>query len=104
MQNLGIFYTVADKISASEGIDSVRSLFSRLWFDEKKCDEGVRMLENYRKQWDDKYGRWSDKPFHDNSSNAADALRYLAVGLRKIINSGGSLKSDFEAARKFWGG
>jgi len=103
-ENLGIHYTVADKISPSEGIDSVRAIFPRLWFDENRCKEGIRMLENYRKQWDDRYGKWSDKPFHDISSNAADALRYMAVGLGKITSGASSVKSDFEAARKFWGG
>lgn len=103
-KNLGFHYTIADKINPIEGIDAVRGMFARFWFDEAKCGEGIRMLENYRKHWDDKYGRWSDKPVHDYASHAADALRYLAVGLRKITENNGSLKSDFEAARKYWGG
>jgi hypothetical protein len=101
--NLGIHYTVVEKLNIDEGIDAVRNLFPKLWFDEKKCEEGIRMLENYRKQWDDKFGRWSNKPFHDISSNASDAMRYLAIGLQKLTGSKASLASDYAALRNYWG-
>ena len=103
-RNLGINYIIADKLEKVEGIDAVRAIFPRLWFDERKCAEGIRMLENYRKQWDAKLGKWSEKPLHNYASDAADALRYLAVGLPKVVGKKGGMESDFAAVRKYWGG
>ena len=103
-RNLGLHYTVCDKLTVMEGIDAVRGLFPRMWFDERKCEEGIRMLENYRKTWDDKFGRWSDKPLHNYASNASDGMRYLAIGMNRITATKGSVASDFAAVRKYWGG
>ena len=103
-RNLGLHFTICEKLSVIEGIDAVRGMFPRFWFDESKCEEGIRMLENYRKTWDDKYGRWSEKPLHNYASNAADSMRYLAIGLNKITSVKGSVKSDFDAVRRYWGG
>jgi hypothetical protein len=102
-RKLGINFTVADKLLVIEGIDAARSIFPRCWFDFEKCREGIRMLENYRKEWDDRLARWSEKPVHDYASDASDAFRYLAVGLKKIQGKQGSLQSDAAALRKYWG-
>jgi len=40
-------------------------------------------LWNYHKEYDEKRKEFKLKPFHDWSSHAADAFRYLAVGLKK---------------------
>lgn len=92
------------KLSVIEGIDAVRALFPRLWVDKEKCGEGIRMLENYRKEWDERLVRWSDKPIHDYASDAADALRSLAVGLSKVTESSGSIKDDYAALNRYWRG
>lgn len=49
-------------------------------FDEKTCAAGIRALDNYRKEWDDKLGQWKDKPLHNEDSHANDAFRTFAVG------------------------
>lgn len=103
-KKLGLNFTVVDKLTVIEGIDAVRGMFSRCWFDSEKCREGIRMLENYRKEWDDRLARWSEKPIHDYASDASDAFRYLAVGLPKIQGPGGSIENDYKALRKYFGG
>lgn len=103
-KKLGLNFTVVDKLTVIEGIDAVRGMFSRCWFDSERCREGIRMLENYRKEWDDRLARWSEKPIHDYASDASDAFRYLAVGLPKIQGPGGSIESDYKALRKYFGG
>lgn len=103
-KKLGLNFTVVDKLTVIEGIDAARGVFPRCWFDSEKCREGIRMLENYRKEWDDRLARWSEKPIHDYASDASDAFRYLAVGLPKIQGPFGSIESDYKALRKYFGG
>lgn len=81
--NLGISFQVAPKLAVIDGIDSVRSLFSKVWFDRVKCKDGLNALKNYRKQYDDKKKTYLNTPYHDWSSNAADAFRTLATGISK---------------------
>jgi len=57
-----------------------RNVLPRCTFDEAECKEGVRHLDNYRRDWDDKLGQWKDKPRHDESSHGADAFRTFAMG------------------------
>ena len=71
------------KLSVQEGIDAVRNLLNRCWFDEVKCEKGIKSLECYRKEWDDSHGCWKNNPRHDFSSHGADAFRYLAISLIK---------------------
>jgi hypothetical protein len=64
------------------GINQVRNILHRCWFDEENCAEGIRCLKNYRKEFDERKGIFNDRPLHDWSSHGADAFRYLAVSLR----------------------
>ena len=82
-RQLGITFTVAPNISIVDGIEAVRSLFSRCWIDETNCAQLIKALENYRKEYDSKRHVYLDHPLHDKFSNAADAMRYLALGLPK---------------------
>lgn len=69
-----------------DGIEDSRRLLDICVFDEVKCEQGIKALESYRKDWNDKLGCWRDRPLHDWSSHCADAFRYLAtveVGKRK---------------------
>lgn len=80
-RSLGIDFEVAPKLPVHEGIDACRSLFSSCWFDAKKCQAGLNALKNYRKQYDEKRKTYLNQPYHDWSSNAADAFRTLATAL-----------------------
>lgn len=73
-----IFETVS-RLDVDTGINHVRTMLDRCVFDKDKCEQGIKCLENYRKEWNDKLGCWRDKPLHDWSSHGADAFRYLAV-------------------------
>lgn len=78
---LGIRFQVAPKLPIVDGIDAARGLFPKCWFDATKCKEGINALKNYRKQYDEKRKTYMNTPYHDWSSNAADAFRTLATGL-----------------------
>jgi len=80
-RSLGISFEVAPKLPIHEGIDACRNLFATTWFDQEKCHEGLNALKNYRKQYDEKRKTYLNQPYHDWSSNAADAFRTLATAL-----------------------
>lgn len=82
-RELGITFTLSDEITVPDGIEAARSLFSKLWIDEKNCADFLKALENYRQEYDSKRKIYKNRPLHDWSSHYADAFRYLAVSLPK---------------------
>lgn len=71
------------KISINAGIDRVRTMFPKFYFDEKKCMKLVDALAEYRKEYDAKLGVFKDKPRHDETSHFADPVRLLACEWRE---------------------
>lgn len=59
-----------------------RSTLPRCWFDETKCAVGIKHLDNYRREWDDKLAVWRDRPRHDDASHGSDAWRTFAIGYK----------------------
>lgn len=82
-RTLGINYTKAPKMAIQDGINAVRTSLPNMWFDEEKCKHGLEALRQYRTEYNDKRGVFSNKPLHDWCSHAADAMRYFAVTKRK---------------------
>lgn len=79
LQKLGLSdIHVAPKIGVMEGIDKVRILFPRFYFDEANTEKLYNALANYRKDWDTKLGVWKNTPRHDANSHYADAVRVLS--------------------------
>jgi len=72
-------FQVVPRKSIDSGIQDVRQMLDRCVFDRDKCEQGIKLLETYRKQWNEKLGCWHDKPLHDYTSHCADAFRYLAA-------------------------
>ena len=70
------------------GIQMVRDVFPSCWFDETNCDQGIKHLEMYRKEWDARLGVWKDEPRHDKASNGADAFRGFAQGFEPNTGTG----------------
>ena len=62
----------------NEGIELVRSILAYCWFDSERCSEGIKCLDNYKHQWDDKNGVFLSYPQHDWASNGSDAFRQFA--------------------------
>jgi len=87
--SLGIRFRVTKNIPIDDGINAVRTLFTRCWFDKDKCKQGLNCLINYHKEYDEKRKEYKNTAFHDWSSHAADAFRYLAINAsqRQVINN-----------------
>ena len=80
---LGIRPRVLSAHRLEDGINAVRLLLPRCWFDAEKCARGLEALRHYRCEWDERRQAFRERPLHDWSSHAADAFRYLAMGLRE---------------------
>jgi hypothetical protein len=88
---LGIFFEVAPpptEVSVQDGIESVRETLQSCWFDKERCQHGFAMLSKYRKEWDARRGVWKSRPYHDETSHAADAFRCLALTWKKPMHKG----------------
>lgn len=82
-QKLGFHFTIVDKHEVKDGIEAVRQLLPSCYFDKVRTERGVEALKSYRREYDERLRTYRDKPLHDWSSHAADAFRYLAMGLRQ---------------------
>ena len=77
------------------GIESTRRLLRTCYIDEVSCSQGVKWLDLYRREWDEKLGVWKKQPRHDAASHCADALRTGAVGyVKEIQRSRGDLEPE----------
>lgn len=88
LRRMGLNPTVVSKMALADGINAVRQFLPRCWVDEKKCDIGLQGLRQYTKEKLDERGPdgealFRDQPLHNWASHPADALRALAVGLRR---------------------
>ena len=75
--NIRIVPRVAFK---NTGIEALRSFLMTCEIDARGCVDGIRALDAYQREWDEKAGRWSDNPLHNWASNGADALMQGAQG------------------------
>lgn len=57
------------------GIQQTRDALASAWFDAERCKLGISRLDNYKKKWNERDGRWSNTPLHDINSEGADAFR-----------------------------
>lgn len=62
------------------GIELTRKMLPRAFFDRAACEKGIKALDNYKFEWDEKHGVWRNKPAHTWASNGADAIRQWAQG------------------------
>jgi hypothetical protein len=72
---LGLRMDVAPKLPIDDGIQAVRQILGKTWFDNSKCSAGIKALSQYRRGYDEKTKLYKDYPHHDWTSHAADAFR-----------------------------
>jgi hypothetical protein len=82
-RKLGLNFTVAKRMPISDGIDAVRRLFPKFYFDEEGCASGLSALAEYTKEWDSDTKTFEDRPKHDWTCHSADAMRTFAVAWRE---------------------
>ena len=78
MRNITVVPRVAEK---SIGIDLMRTkLPADNWFDRVECAEGIKCLDGYQYEWNEKMGQWSRTPLANWAAHGADAWMQYAQG------------------------
>lgn len=84
LRQLGLGRTrVVKRLAVDDGINAVRVILPRCWFDQEKTARGLDALRQYSRAWNEERKLFGERPAHDWTSHAADAFRYLAAGLRE---------------------
>jgi hypothetical protein len=79
-RQLGIHFAVCRRLPKLEdGIQAVRALLPRCWFDRDRAKDGIEALQHYRWDYNVKLHEFKPVPLHDWASHGADAFRTLAV-------------------------
>lgn len=76
--SLGIRFDMAPNISVEDGINAVRMMLPKCWFDAGKTGALIEALKLYQEKRDVKRNI-SLGPLHDWTSHAADCVRYMAL-------------------------
>lgn len=66
-----------DKLNS---IQAARTVLPMCEFDITETDEGVKHLEGYSREWDEKFVTWKRYPRHDEHSHGADGFMTFADG------------------------
>jgi len=78
-KSMGIELKKVPNIPVIDGINAVRQILPRCWFNEPLTRDGIKALKGYRRDFDDERGVFKSKPLHNWASHYADAFRYFAV-------------------------
>jgi hypothetical protein len=100
----GINFKVVPNISVDDGIDAVRRVLNKCWFDKSKQKKdkgnglrgvgyGLNALRSYHKEYDEKNKTFRNNPHHDWSSHASDGFRYFAVASRPKLTMSEALQT-----------
>jgi phage terminase large subunit len=64
---LGYSSRIVPELSLQDGINALRMMLPKAYFDRVKCFDGVEALKLYRREYDDDKKVFRDKPLHGNS-------------------------------------
>ncbi len=81
------------------GIESVRNAFPRMWFDQTKCDKGIKAIDAFKKEWNEKLGCYREKSLHDWASHGAKALIYGIEAVEKLTIGKGLSAEEWRRLR-----
>lgn len=88
MQDIHVVPRVKDKYTA---IQESRTWLPTVWIDAENCSDGIKCLDNFKKEWDDHNGCYKNRPRHDWAMHGYDGAETLARGLIAAPpNSGGT--------------
>lgn len=91
-REMGIVFETIPRVKAKrDSIEALRGLFPRLWIDPDRCDvepirgakvRGWEALRKYHREYNEDRQIFEEKPYHDWTSNPADALQQLGLSWR----------------------
>lgn len=98
LRSMGVSSRILPRTSVDDGIQAVRKLLPTVHFTTQplpvngetedmarmRMERGIDAIRQYQREWSDDLRTFKDRPLHDWTSHAADAFRYLALGLRDL--------------------
>jgi hypothetical protein len=80
LRDLGVHHveTVQRTPDVAQAIDQLREAFATYFIDAEKCSLGIRHLDGFSKQWNDRMGLWMPLVAKNGHQHAADAIRQHA--------------------------
>jgi hypothetical protein len=78
---------IVPSLSLQDGIQAVRAILPRCYFDRENCGDAVELLKLYQREWDDDKKCFKDHPRHDFTSHCADSFRMLAIAWKEDFAS-----------------
>lgn len=84
------------------GIECLRSMLNRFYFDQTKCSKGIKAIESFRKEWNEKLGCYRDKSYHDWASHASKSLIYASEAIQRMGTGIGMSAEDWAKLRREW--
>lgn len=80
----GYRFIIAPQFDRDDQVEAGRNLIATTWFDEENCSEGIAHLEQFRKEWNEHLGQYSDTWRHDEHSHGASAFMTGAMMLGNL--------------------
>jgi hypothetical protein len=77
--SLGVKFERVPQIGFANGVEAVRSVLPRCWFDAARCERGLDALVSYHREYDEEREIYASSPYKDWTSDFADAFRMFAV-------------------------
>ena len=84
MANLGYRMTKGARLGVEDRIEATRQMLKNCWFDSEKCAAGIRALQNYRREFNDKLDQFKATAVHDWASHGSDAFGEGALNINKM--------------------
>ena len=84
MAKLGYRMTKGARLNVEDRIEATRQMLKNCWFDAERCKHGIRALQNYRRDFNDKLDQFKATPVHDWASHGSDAFGEGALNINKM--------------------
>jgi hypothetical protein len=99
VKNVEIVKRISD---LATGIDVTRTaMVKSVRIDEAHCAAGIRCLDSYQYEWDEKRSQWKAEPLHNWASNGSDAFRQWAQGFKPGSDTSESINA-FKKRKRSW--
>ena len=74
---------IVPDLGVQDGIQAVRRMLPRCYFDAERCEDGLEALRQYQREYDEDKKAFRQTPVHNWCSHPADAFRMLAIAWRE---------------------
>lgn len=80
--------SIVPNLSVQDGIQAVRMMLPRCWFDSVKCKDGIEALRQYEREYDEDKKAFKQSHKHNWASHPADAFRMAAISWQEEMGHG----------------